>query len=174
MNKQTLERRWDVLRMHYGIFLRVLETIPSERLHDHPIPGMRTPAELVAHTAGGIVRDVAAGVATGEIAHGQDEKEAAAALSTTDDAVAYATSCWQAANEAMASVGDTELGAEVATPWNMTLSGSTAVNLLSDEFLHHRGQLYAFARACGGEPPFVWSFDQNTPEFAPRQTASTS
>jgi uncharacterized damage-inducible protein DinB len=41
--------------------------------------------------------------------------------------------------------------------------------MLSDEFLHHRGQLYVYARAAGGEPPFVWSFDKNAPEFAPKR-----
>jgi len=39
--------------------------------------------------------------------------------------------------------------------------------MMNDEFLHHRGQLYAFARACGVEPPFMWGFADNAPEFRP-------
>jgi uncharacterized damage-inducible protein DinB len=69
----------------------------------------------------------------------------------------------------MSRVGDEELSATVSTPWNMSLPGSAVFNMLSDEFLHHRGQLYVYARAAGGEPPFVWSFDKNAPEFAPKR-----
>ena len=37
--------------------------------------------------------------------------------------------------------------------------------MLNDEFTHHRGQLYVYSRLCGGEPPFMWSFDQNPAGF---------
>ena len=37
-----------------------------------------------------------------------------------------------------------------------------------DEHLHHRGQLYAYLRAIGVVPPFIWSFDDNAPEYQPR------
>lgn len=169
MNKQSMARRWDVLRLHYGIYLRVIEQIPGDRLQDHPIAGMRTPAQLIAHTSGSIVRQIAKGVASGEITHGEDENATASKLSSVQEALAYARQCWNEADAAIGQVGDEELSATVATPWGMSFSGSTAFNLLSDEFLHHRGQLYAYARACGGEPPFLWSFAENADDFAPRQ-----
>jgi len=169
MNKQTLARRWDLLRQGYGVYLRVLESIPEDRLQDHVIPGMRTPAELVAHTSGAIVREFARGVAEGEIKASEDESTLAAGLSTRAQAVAYARQCWDDANEAMSRVGDAELAATVSSPWNMSFPGTAVVNMMSDEFIHHRGQLYAYARAAGGEPPFVWSFAENAPEFAPKK-----
>ena len=43
---------------------------------------------------------------------------------------------------------------------------------MSDEFMHHRGQLYAMARACGVAPPFLWSYGENAPEFQPREAAA--
>ena len=55
----------------------------------------------------------------------------------------------------------------VATPWG-TWPGWLAVQILSDEFLHHRGQLTAYARACGGEPPFIWDFEGNAEEYRPK------
>ncbi len=169
MDKQTLERRWDVLRQHYGIYVRVLEAIPENRLQEAIVPGMRSVAALVTHTSGGIVRDIAKGIASGAIEHGDKEADVAPALSSTKKALDYARECWQAADAAIDSVGDEELRAQVKTPWNMTFSGSTAFNLMSDEFLHHRGQLYVYARLAGGAPPFLWSFDKNAPDFAPRR-----
>lgn len=169
MNKQTLDRRWDLFRQQYGIYMRLLEAMPEDRFQDHIVPGMRTPAELVAHTSGAIVREFARGVATGEIRMGEDEKEVAAGLSSRAKAVAYAKKCWDDANSAMSGVGDAQLSAKVSTPWNMSFPGSAVVNMLSDEFLHHRGQLYVYARAAGAEPPFLWSFDKNKTEFAPKQ-----
>jgi len=169
LNKQTLTRRWDLLRQGYGVYLRVVEAIPEDRLQHHVIPGMRTPAELIAHTSGAIIRNFARGVASGEIKMHEDEATVAAGLTTREKALGYARRCWDEANSAMSRVGDAELVATVTSPWNMSFPGTAVVNMMSDEFLHHRGQLYVFARASGGEPPFVWSFDQNAPDFAPRR-----
>jgi uncharacterized damage-inducible protein DinB len=169
LNKQTLDRRWDLFRQQYGIYMRLLEALPDERMQDHVVPGMRTPAELIAHTSGTIVRDFAQGVANGEIRTDENEKEAAAALASRSDALAYARKCWDAADSAMSGVGDEQLSATVTTPWNMSFPGTAVVNMMSDEFLHHRGQLYVYARAAGGEPPFLWSFDKNATDFAPRK-----
>jgi uncharacterized damage-inducible protein DinB len=44
--------------------------------------------------------------------------------------------------------------------------------LMNEEFLHHRGQLYAYARALGVEPPMVWDFANNEPAFQPRTQAA--
>jgi len=169
LNKQSLERRWDLFRQQYGIYMRLLEAIPEDSLQDEVVPGMRTPAQLIAHTSGTIVRDFALGLASGEIRTDEDEDAAAAGLGSRADALAYARKCWEAADSAMKGVGDGELSAKVGSPWNMSFRGTAVVNMMSDEFIHHRGQLYVYARAAGGEPPFVWSFDKNAAEFAPKQ-----
>jgi uncharacterized damage-inducible protein DinB len=169
LNKQTLDRRWDLFRQQYGIYLRLLEAVPGDRLQDHVVPGMRTPAELIAHTSGTIVRDFAEGVARGEITPADDEKSVASGLDSRKAALAFARTCWEDANAAMSRVGDEQLQATVKTPWNMSFPGTAVFNMLGDEFLHHRGQLYVYVRAAGGEPPFLWSFDKNAPEFAPKR-----
>lgn len=169
MNKPTLDRRWDLIRQQYGIYVRLLEAIPEERLRDNVVLGMRTPAELIAHTSGTIVRDFARGIASGEIQKAADEKAVASALSSRQKALDFAQECWDDASSAMSAVGEKELETTVKTPWNMSFPGKAVLNMLSDEFLHHRGQLYVYARAAGGEPPFLWSFDKNAAGFAPRR-----
>ncbi|MGD8280904.1 MAG: DinB family protein [Gemmatimonadota bacterium] len=167
MNKSALDTIWNQMRQKYGIYLRVLEAIPENKIHEHPIPGMRTAAELVAHTSGGIVRGFAQGVATGEIVDGPSVEETASKIQSKDDMLAFARECWQDADAAVTEVGDDELTRMVKTPWNMEFRGSVAMHTMNDEFVHHRGQLYAYVRACGAEPPFVWSYGENPPGFGP-------
>ena len=168
MKKKTLDRMWDQTRQKYGIYLRLLEAIPDDRYHDNPVQGMRTPAEMVVHTSGVIVRDIARGVAKGEItSDGPPEGEVASGLATKDDVISFAKHCWDEADTAVSGIGDDELSADVPTPWDMTFPGWVGFNILNDEFLHHRGQLYAYVRACGAEPPFLWSFGDNAPQFGP-------
>jgi uncharacterized damage-inducible protein DinB len=38
---------------------------------------------------------------------------------------------------------------------------------MNDEFVHHRGQLYVYARLFGAAPPFLWSYGENAAEFRP-------
>lgn len=168
MNKRTLDALWDQIRQKYGVYLRLLEAIPDDQYQAHPIRGMRTPAELVAHASSGIVRGIAQGVAKGEIkSNAAAETADAQSLKTSADAIAYARRCWKEADKAVASIGDAQLAAMVSA-WGMSLPGSACINILTDELVHHRGQLYVFARACGGNPPFLWSFGENAPEFAPK------
>jgi DinB superfamily len=170
LDKQTLNQVWDQMRQKYGIYLRVLEAIPEDRYQGKVVPGMRTPAELVAHLSGTIVRDVAQGVAKGEITADESlEAKVASGWATKADAISFAKSCWSQANAAVAATGDPQLNAMVPTPWHMTIPGWVGFNILNDEFLHHRGQLYAYARLCGAEPPFMWGFEENASGFRPSE-----
>jgi uncharacterized damage-inducible protein DinB len=169
MNKATLEQMWDQFRQKYGVYLRLLDAIPAEQYASHPIPGMRTPAELAVHVSGSVVRDIAQGVAKGRItADEASEAHVAAELGGKTATLAFARRCFEQANEAVARIGDRELSAMVPTPWGMTWPGWVALHVLSDEFLHHRGQLSAYARACGIEPPFIWDYEGNAPEYRPK------
>ncbi|MBT8488627.1 MAG: DinB family protein [Gemmatimonadetes bacterium] len=169
MNKQWLDGIWDHTRQKYGIYLRVLDAIPADQFHLQPVPGMRTPAQMVVHTSGSIVRDIAEGVASGAIrADEAGEDAVAGSLETKDDALAFAHECWSRADAAIAKVGDERLSGGVENPWGIPLNGMFAMVVLNDEFLHHRGQLFAYVRACGGEPPFMWGFEDNAPGFERR------
>lgn len=168
MDRQALDRAWDQIRQKYGVYLRVLEAIPADRYQTHPVSGMRSPAELVVHVSGTVIRDIAQGVAKGEITATETaEARTAAELGSRAELIAFAHRCWDQADAAVATIGDAQLAAMVPTPWHFSLPGWAAFNMMTDEFLHHRGQLYAYARACGAEPPFMWSFGENAPEFRP-------
>ncbi len=168
MNRQWLDGLWDHTRSKYGMYLRVIDAIPADRFHDHPIPGMRTPAELVVHTSGSIVREIAEGVASGRIdADAAGESEVASGLATKEAVMNFARECWKRADAAIANVGDAQLAGPVENNWGIPLNGTFAMVVLGDEFMHHRGQLFAYVRACGAEPPFMWGFEENEPEFRP-------
>jgi uncharacterized damage-inducible protein DinB len=171
MNTSTLDQFWDQFRQKYGVYLRLLEAIPADRYPTHPVSGMRTTAELAVHTSA-IVRDIAEGVAKGRItADESSEEKIAAKLADKAALISFARQCFEQADAAVKRIGDAELAAMVPTPWKMTWPGWVAMHVLHDEFLHHRGQLYAFARACAAEPPFMWGFADNAPEFRPGAVA---
>jgi uncharacterized damage-inducible protein DinB len=169
VDKQMLTQSWDQTRQKYGIYLRLLQAIPADKLHTNPAPGMRTPAQLVAHVSGTVIRDIAEGVAKGEITADEDaEAGVAGGLKTHADILAFARTCWARADAAVGRTGDPQLQAVVGTPWGMSFPGAVGFHLQNEEFLHHRGQLYVFARLCGAtNPPFIYSYGDNAPEFRP-------
>jgi len=173
MNKATLDQMWDQFRQKYGVYLRLLESFPDDSLATLPVPCMRCPAELAVHVSSTCVRDIAEGVARGQItADEAAEAKTAAEMVNTRALVAFARECFERADAAVKRIGDAELAAMVPTPWKSVWPGWVAFHVLSDEFVHHRGQLYAFARACGAEPPFLWSYADNAPEFQPQAAAT--
>jgi DinB superfamily len=174
MDKATLEQMWDQFRQKYGVYLRLLEAIPENRYTTVAVPGMRPPAELSVHISGTVVRDIAEGVAKGEItADEAGEASTAERLGSKAALIAFARECFERADAAVKRIGDAELAAMVPTPWKSVWPGSVAFHVLSDEFMHHRGQLYCYARACGVEPPFMWGYADNDAEFRPAAAAAS-
>jgi len=168
LDKKALNGLWDQVRQKYGVYLRVLESIPNDQYQARPIKGMRSAAELVSHVSGGIIRDIAQGVAKGEIkSNAAGEANTALSLTSSAEAVAFARRSWKEADTAIAGIGDAQLGAMVKA-WGTSLPGSACMHILSDELVHHRGQLYVYARALGGNPPFVWGYGDNAADFKPK------
>jgi uncharacterized damage-inducible protein DinB len=173
MDKATLEPMWDQFRQKYGVYLRLLDAFPADRYFTQCVPGMRSFAELMVHVSGTCVRDIVEGVARGRITVDEaGEAKVAADLGNKAALIAFARDCFQRADAAVKQIGDAELAAMVPTPWNSAWPGSVAFHVMSDEFMHHRGQLYTYARACGVEPPFLWSYGENAPEFQPQAAAA--
>jgi uncharacterized damage-inducible protein DinB len=172
MNKTTLEQMWDQFRQKYGVYLRLLEAFPADRYFVESVPGMRPAAELLVHVSGTCVRDIVEGVANGQITPDEaGEAKVAAELGDKAALIAFARECFARADAAVKRIGDAELAAMVPTPWKSAWPGWVAFHVMSDEFMHHRGQLYAYARASGVEPPFMWSYGENAPEFQPQAAA---
>src|SRR5262249_55933693 len=174
MDKGTLDQMWDQFRQKYGVYLRLLEAIPEDAFYTVPVAGMRTPAELLVHVSRTVVRDIAEGVARGEItADEASEGTTAADLGGKSALIAFARQCFERADAAVKRIGDAELAAMVPTPWKAVWPGWVAIHVLSDEFMPHRGQLYCYARACGAEPPFMWGYADNEAEFRPAVVAAS-
>src|SRR5690348_815392 len=167
MDARSLMQMWEHMRPKYGVFLRLLESLPEQQYYTLPVRGMRSAAELAVHTSG-LVRDIAQGVVAGRIAANEaPDGDVAKRLGSKAAIIDYARRCWDEASEAVATIGDAQLAATVETPWNMSFPGFVGISILYDEFVHHRGQLYVYARLFGVEPPFLWSFGENAPEFRP-------
>lgn len=170
MNKQALDRFWDQFRQKYGVYLRLLEAIPADGYRSLPVPGMRSAAELAIHVSGTCVRDIAKGVAAGRVT--ADEGAEAGLANELDKAgvIAFARQCFGEADVAVGRIGDAELGAMVATPWQSNWPGWVGFSVMNDEFMHHRGQLYVYARLFGVAPPSMYSYGENAAEFRPGTT----
>ena len=172
MNKQALSGMWDFMRQKHGITLRLIDALPEDKLHSRPIPNMRTPAELVTHLYGVVVRDIATGVLNGNVPNNEDgEKSTAAGLRTRQDLIRFVERCWKEADDAVRAITDKHMTAMVPTGWGMPMPGWMLFGTTNDEYLHHRGQLYAFARALGVEPPMLWDFANNAPAYRPKEAA---
>jgi hypothetical protein len=174
MNKQTLLQMWDHLRQGHGIAMRVIAGLPADKLDSHPIPNMRTPKELVVHIYNEVFKNMAEGVRRGELIldmTGETEKRIAGGIKSRDELLKFARDTWDATDQIVASITDPQLTAEVKTPFGRNFPGFMILGITNDEFLHHRGQLYAYSRALGVEPPMVWDFDHNEPAFQPKAQA---
>ncbi len=167
MNKRALDGFWDQFRQKYGVYLRLLDLIPADSYQSQPVPGLRSAAELAVHVSGTVVRDLARGIATGSVTADEGAEPRLAKELDKPGLIAFARQCFDEADVAVARIGDAELQAIVSTPWKMNWPGWVGFSIMNDEFVHHRGQLYVYARLFSVAPPFIWSFGENTAEFRP-------
>lgn len=166
MNRSIVGYMWEEMRLINGVTLRAIAAIPKDKIDAHPIAGMRSPKELVAHMYTSM-RTVAEGIGKGGVT--DDERaDSGVELRTLDDMLRYARDCWKAADRVMPTLTDSQIQAMVKTSWGSDFPGHVCATIIYDEHLHHRGQLYAFLRALGAEPPFLWDFENSEPEFRPR------
>jgi len=169
MNLAYVRTLWEELRLVNGITLRVIEALPAESIDAHPVANMRTPKELVVHMAE-TMRGCALGAIQGSIADFEKrEPGQVAAITNRGELVGAMRSAWNEADAAVRSMSEAQATASVTTPWGFNPPGWLCVQIIFDEHLHHRGQLYAYLRALGADVPFMWDFENNAPEFRPKQ-----
>ncbi|MEP7027465.1 MAG: DinB family protein [Candidatus Eisenbacteria bacterium] len=169
MNKAVLTPSWDYFRTVNGVGLRAIALLPTDQLDTHPIPGMRTPKEVVVHMYQNI-EGITAGVASGEIRDFEAEEKATAdKIKSTDALVAWCRAQWDAGHTTFQGLTDAQVQADVKTPWGFAFPGFIMLQILSDEYWHHRGQLYCYLRALGIAPPSIYDFAHNEPAFQPAQ-----
>ena len=168
MNKQAHLATWGMMRLRHGITLRVIDQLNDAQLASHPVAGMRTPIELLVHMYHG-TQNMTATVLAGAMPE-STEKADAAKITTKAQLLEYVNASWKKANDAALALTDAQIGSLIQTPWGEPFPGFAILGFIHDEYLHHRGQLYAYVRVCGIEPVMMWDFDHNAPEFQ-KQTA---
>ena len=168
MTQNSFLAMWDHTRQLVGIALRVVDGLPESQLDSHPIPNMRTPKQLAFHQFA-TLRELLEGLARGDIKDADDAD--AARLRSKAELLKFCHDCWSAANRAALTITDEKLQTMVKTEWGRDVPASYIAVITTDEFLHHRGQMYVFVRALGGQVPDMWDFKQNAEEFRPAATA---
>lgn len=163
MNKQVHLGSWEMMRLRHGITLRVVDQLSDAQLTSTPIAGMRTPLELVVHFYSGMKQMLEA-VVSGSLGESV-EKSVLEKVKTKAQLLAYMAETWTASNAVAQGLTDAQIGGLVKTPWGEPFPGFAILGFIYDEYLHHRGQLYAFVRTFGIEPVMLWDFDHNAPEF---------
>jgi uncharacterized damage-inducible protein DinB len=167
MNLSYIRTLWEDMRLVNGITLRAIEALPADKIDTRPIRDMRTPKELVAHMAE-TMRSCAVGATKGKITT-DENADKGVGLETRDDLKKAMADAWKTADAAVKSLTEAQATAAVETPWNFSPPAWICFQIISNEHLHHRGQLYAYLRAQGVEPPFMWDFENSAPEFQPKQ-----
>jgi uncharacterized damage-inducible protein DinB len=167
MKKSSFDRLWDVMRMRHGIGLRCIEALPDDQIDARPVKDMRSPKELVVHIYS-FLRSAGESLASGTFRH--EEEADLASVKTKQDLVKFAERSWQVADVAVGGITDTHLTSTVTMPWG-PMRATDLIGTVQDEYLHHRGQLYAFLRQLGVAPPQTWDFENSAPAFQPKQHA---
>jgi len=169
MNLDVIRTIWEDQRLATGVTIRAIQAIPADKVDARPVRDMRTAKELVSHLAA-TMKHVASGIPKGRI-DDYTEAEKDPSVKTPEDLVRVMKDAWKAADAAVQGIVAAKAATPIETPWNFSPPAWMCVQIIADEHYHHRGQLYAYLRAFGVEPPFMWSFENNAPEFQPKQHA---
>ena len=167
MDLKYIQTLWEQQRLIYGISMRVYQAFPKDKIDNHPIAGMRTPKELIAHMTA-TLREVSTGTVKGEIA-AYEAMEKDYAAKPYDEFMKWVAESWKVADSAVRGMTEAQAKGMVKNPWTTDFPAAVCIQIIFDEHLHHRGQLYAYLRSFGIEPPFMWDFENSAPEFKPRQ-----
>ena len=167
MNLQYIQGLWEEMRLVYGISTRAYHLVPQDKMDSHPIPNMRTPKELIAHMSA-TLRSVATGTVKGQI-EDYEALEKDMVAKPYDAFMTWVDESWGIADAAVRGMTEAQAAGMVKNPWTTDFPAFVCIQIIFDEHLHHRGQLYAYLRAVGVEPPFRWDFENNAAEYKPRQ-----
>lgn len=173
MDKTTFDRAWSYFRTVNGVGLRVVASLPTDQLDSHPIPKMRTPKELVVHQYQ-MIRDLTQAIVDGQAIDSTERESAAAArIHSTEELLAFCREAWDAGTRNVASLTEAQINGTIKTPWGHDFPGFIMLQALTDEYWHHRGQLYCYLRVLGAEPPSLYDTANNEPAFKETQAAGT-
>jgi len=165
MNKPEFTAKLDYFNMVHGVTRRAIASLDDKHLDFRPQPTMRTPRELVFHIYAQekiLAEAIRNKRFTQEAAaRSSPETESVAAevkaLATVKNVDAYADACHQAAMEILRGLSEEDINRPVESPFG-TYPAWRFFDFAYDEHWHHRGQLYAYIRLLGKEPPQLYDF----------------
>jgi uncharacterized damage-inducible protein DinB len=168
MNKEALLGQYGYFKMVHGVTLRMIGSFADEDLDFRPKPGMRSARELILHIYG-MLKTFPAGISQGKltqetenfaIPESEEGKATMKTLKTVADCQAYARTCFQTAEEAVAAITDQQLAEQIESPFG-TYPAWQYFAFAYDEHWHHRGQLYTYLRLIGKEPPMLYDYENS-------------
>ena len=165
MNRQQLLARRDQFNLVHGVTVRAISALADHELDFRPKPGMRSPRELVFHIYAqerSLAEAAQRGQLTLELANRSNPEDpsnapALNALARTDDVVAYARECHEAAEAVFRSMSEEEIARPVEAPFGPHPAWQYFL-FAYDEHWHHRGQLYTYLRLLGKEPVMLYDY----------------
>ncbi len=165
MDKRHLSARCDYFNMVHGVTVRAIRVLADDELDFRPRPGMRTPRELIFHIYSQeklLAEAARSGRFTPDMANASNPEDpstasALATLVTVGDLVTFAKACHQAGQDIFRSLSDDELARPVESPFG-AYPAWLYFTFAYDEHWHHRGQLYAYLRLLGKEPPMLYDY----------------
>jgi uncharacterized damage-inducible protein DinB len=165
MNKQELTNRRQYFNLVHGVTLRAIAALEDRDLDFRPRPGMRTPRELVFHIYSQeklLAEAARAGNMTLEMANRSNPEDPSAAselggLTTVHDVLTFAGGCHDAAERIFQDLSEPDVGRQVESPFGSYPAWQYFI-FAYDEHWHHRGQLYAYLRLLGKEPPMLYDY----------------
>ena len=136
-------------------FQRGVRAIPDDRLGFRPTPRNMSAAEM-AHHVYQIVLITAIGVRDGACSREDAILEPAPErIRRTDELVELGARVAATAERALSDLTDDHLDREIEYYFGMRASGLDSLRNLTEEVLHHRGQLQVYLRLMGVEPPSI-------------------
>jgi uncharacterized damage-inducible protein DinB len=153
MNHDAIVEQWGYFSKVLNVTRKLLEQFPDDGLQFRPTDGVRSTAEVVAHTYT-MITDAVDTVAQGKLVQTPAETppfhDKAGMLRWTDAQVergiAQFNTLTQAQMEAMI-----DAWSELFPAWQM-------LDFTYQEHLHHRGQLTVYLRLMGIQPHSIYDF----------------
>jgi uncharacterized damage-inducible protein DinB len=165
MTKQELLKLRDYFNLVNGVTLRAIGLLEDRDLDFRPSQGMRTPRELIYHIYAQeklLAEAARSGKMTLEMANRSNPEDPSTAddlarLVTVRDALAFAAACHGTAEQIFRALSEVDVSRPVEGPFG-SYPASQYHLFAYDEHWHHRGQLYAYLRLLGKEPPMLYDY----------------
>ena len=165
MNIEAFRAHRQYFEMVHGVTFKAIGLLADQDLDFRPKENMRSVRELLFHIYA-VEKFLAQAVQSGELTESatheyepEDEVGAAAAaeISTVGDMQHFATTCHEAAADALSGITETELARNVKSPYG-EFTGAQFLTFINDEHWHHRGQLFTYFRLLDKKPPDLYGY----------------